>query len=89
MRPALALIAVRPGSLQDSLVALMTTMHQVNSVLIAEDAASVLQLVAKHRPSLVVIETHLSTTEKQVTLREIKARWPTTRWLGGWRWLSS
>jgi len=79
MTPTLALIAIRPGSLQESVVALMTTMRRVNAVLIAEDAAAVLQLVAKHRPALVVIETHLSTTEKQVTLHEIKARWPTTR----------
>ena len=79
MRPTLALIATRPGSLQDSLVALMTTMHQVNAVLIAGDGASALRMMAQHRPALVVIETDLPTEEGHVPLQEIKTRWPQTR----------
>jgi DNA-binding NarL/FixJ family response regulator len=79
MRPTLALIATRPGSLQDSLVALMTTMDQVNAVLIAEDGASALRMMAQHRPALVVIETGLPTEEGHVPLQEIKTRWPQTR----------
>jgi DNA-binding NarL/FixJ family response regulator len=79
MRPTLALIATRPGSLQDSLVALMTTMHQVNAVLIAEDAASALRTMAQHRPALVVLELDLSAEERHTTLQEIKTRWPLTR----------
>jgi DNA-binding NarL/FixJ family response regulator len=78
MMPTLALIAVRPGSLQDSLVALMTTMHQVNSVLIAEDAASAMRTAAQHRPTLVVLEMSLGVEETCTVLREVKSRWPTT-----------
>ena len=81
MRPTLALIAVRPGSLQDSLVALMTTMHQVNSVLIAEDAASALRTAAQHRPALVVLEMNLGAEETCAVLKEIKSTWPLTRCL--------
>jgi DNA-binding NarL/FixJ family response regulator len=76
MRPTLALIAARPGSLQDSLVALMTTMPQVNAVLIAEDAASALRTMAQHRPALVVLEMDLRTEEGLTPLQEIGTRWP-------------
>jgi DNA-binding NarL/FixJ family response regulator len=79
MRPTLALIATRPGSLQDSLVALMTTMPQVNAVLIAEDAASALRTMAQHRPPLVVLELGLPAEERHAVLNEIKTRWPLTR----------
>ena len=76
--PTLALIAARPGPLQDSLVALMTTMPQVNVVLIAEDATSALRTMARHRPALVVLETNLPAEESCAPLQEIKAEWPTT-----------
>lgn len=78
MRPTLALMAIKPGSLQDSLVALMTTMHKVNSVLIAEDAASALRTAAQHRPALVVLEMDLGAEEMHAVLKEIKSRWPLT-----------
>jgi DNA-binding NarL/FixJ family response regulator len=78
MRPRLALVACRPGSLQDSLVALLTTMHEVNSVLIAEDAVSVLRTAAQHRPALVVLEMDLGAEETHAVLKEIRSRWPWT-----------
>jgi DNA-binding NarL/FixJ family response regulator len=64
--------------MQDSLVALMTTMPQVNAVLIAEDAPSALRTMARHRPALVVIETQLDAQESCAPLQEIKAEWPST-----------
>jgi len=79
MRPVLALVAIRPGSLQDSLVALVTTLHQVNTVLIAEDAASALRAIAKHRPALVLLETSIPAEDGQSALRQIKTEWPSTR----------
>jgi DNA-binding NarL/FixJ family response regulator len=79
VRPTLALVAIQPGSLQDSLVALMTTLQQVKTVLIAEDAASALRAMAGHRPALVVLETSLPAEDGQSALRQIKAAWPSTR----------
>ena len=79
MRPTLALIATRPGSLQDSLVALMTTMHQVNAVLIAEDAASALRTMAHHRPALIVIETGLPTQASRDPIEQIVTGCPWAR----------
>ena len=78
-KPTLALIATRPGSLQDSLVALMSTMHQVQAVLVAEDLASALRLIARHRPTLVTLEMDLSGEETHAALEQIKARWPSAR----------
>ena len=57
----------------------MTTMHQVNAVLIAEDGASALRMMAQHRPALVVLETDLPAEERHAVLDEIKSRWPLTR----------
>jgi len=79
VRPTLALVATKPGSLQDSLVALMTTMPQINAVLIAEDAASALRTMAQHRPALLVLEMDLLAEEGVTPLQEIKTRWPATR----------
>jgi DNA-binding NarL/FixJ family response regulator len=70
-KPSLALIAIRPGDLQDSLVALMTTMPQVNAVLIAEDAAAARRTMAHHRPSLVVIEAGLPADQGYDATKEI------------------
>jgi DNA-binding NarL/FixJ family response regulator len=76
VRSTLAIVAGRPGPLQDSLVALITTMHEVNSVLIAEDAASALRMAAQHRPALAVVEMDLEREETHTVLEEIKSRWP-------------
>jgi DNA-binding NarL/FixJ family response regulator len=81
VRPTLALIAIRPGHLQDSLVALTTTIPQVKSVLIAEDAVSVLRTAAQHRPALVVLEMSLGVEETRTVLGEVRSRWPLTRCL--------
>jgi len=59
----------------------MTTMHKVNSVLIAEDAASALRTAAQHRPALVVLEMDLGAEEMHAVLKEIKSRWPLTGWI--------
>jgi DNA-binding NarL/FixJ family response regulator len=79
MRPSLALIAARPGSLQDSLVALMTTMPQVNAVLIAEDTESARRTMAHHRPALVVIEMDLPPAKGTALVKEIKTEFQGAR----------
>ena len=83
-KPSLALIAIRPGTLQDSLVALMSTMPQVNAVLIAEDATSARRTMAHHRPALVVIEAGLpapagSEADRRPPIKEILAECPWAR----------
>jgi DNA-binding NarL/FixJ family response regulator len=75
----LALIAIRPGNLQDSLVALMTTMPQVSAVLIAEDAVAARRTMVHHRPALVVIEAGLPPAGRQAPIKEILAECPWAR----------
>ena len=85
-KPSLALIAIRPGALQDSLVALMTTMPQVNALLIAEDATSARRTMAHHHPALVVIEAGLpapagSAADRRHPTKEILAECPWARYI--------
>jgi len=78
-KPTLALIATRPGSLQSGLVALMTTMPQVNAVIVAEEAVSALRMVAEHLPTLVLLEMALPGEETRTVLKQIKVTWPLIR----------
>ena len=78
-KPTLALIATRPGPLQNGLVALMTTMPQVNAVIVAEEAASALRMIADHLPTLVLLEMALPGEGTATLLKQIKATWPLTR----------
>jgi DNA-binding NarL/FixJ family response regulator len=78
-KPTLALIATRPGPLQNGLVALMTTMPQVNAVIVAEEAVSALRMIAEHLPTLVLLEMALPGEETRTVLKQIKAAWPLTR----------
>ena len=52
-----ALIVTGPGSLQNGLLALMTAMPQIQVVGEADDASAALEMVAEHRPDLVVVIT--------------------------------
>ena len=78
-KPTLALIVTGPGSLQNGLVAMMTTMPQIQAVLVAEDASAALRMMADHRPALVLLDTMQTGMEAGTVLKEIKTRWPSTR----------
>ena len=77
-KPALALIVTGPGSLQKGLVAMLTTMPQIQAVLVAEEASAALRMIADHRPALVLLDMMLAGNEAGAVLKEIKARWPWT-----------
>jgi DNA-binding NarL/FixJ family response regulator len=76
---ASALIAARPGPLQDGLQALMTAIPQIEIVARADDASAVVRLVTEYRPSLVLLDTSLVGNEAWTMLRQIKAEWPQAR----------
>jgi len=78
-KPTLALIAVKAGSLQSSLLALMTTMPQVNAVIVAEKARLAQRMIAEHRPDMVLLDMDLPGNGAQATVGRIKANWPQTR----------
>jgi DNA-binding NarL/FixJ family response regulator len=54
-----ALLAVRPGPLRDALRALMSTIPQIESVQEAWDSPSMLDMVIRYQPALVLLEAAL------------------------------
>ena len=78
-KPTLALIVAQAGSLQSSLLALMTTMPQVNAVILAEKARLALRMIDEHRPALVLVDMGLLGDDARTVLKQIKTGWPLTR----------
>ena len=74
-----ALIVAGPGALQNGLLALMTAMPNMEVVGEADDASAALEMVAQHRPNLVLLDTNLPGNEPSALLRQIKYNWPATR----------
>jgi DNA-binding NarL/FixJ family response regulator len=72
-KAVLALVASSSGTLQNGLLALMTTLPQVNSVLVTEEVGSTLRMVENHQPALVILD--VSSPDMLEVVREIKARW--------------
>ena len=70
----LALVVSPSGSLQDGLLALLTTMPQVSAVLVAEEAESALRLVENHQPALALLD--FSTPGMGAAFKLIKFHWP-------------
>jgi DNA-binding NarL/FixJ family response regulator len=79
MTKSRALIVTGTGSLQNGLLALMTAMPQIEVVGEADDASAALEMVAQHRPNLVLLDTDLPGNEPSALLRRIKNNWPATR----------
>jgi DNA-binding NarL/FixJ family response regulator len=71
-----ALIVAKPGSLHDGLLALLTAIPQLDVVGEADDADLALQMVAKRRPELVLMDADLPQDEAWEVLGKIKTEWP-------------
>jgi len=73
MKPTLALIISKQDTLQNGLLALLTTIPQINAVL-AEDATSGLKMLKDHRPSLILLDMDLPEDDAQTILKQIKSQ---------------
>ena len=73
-KTVLALVVSSSDSLQNGLLALMTTISHVSAVLVEEDVNSTLRMVANHQPALVVLD--LSLPQMQDVITQIKAQYP-------------
>jgi len=73
-KPLLALVVSNSGTLQDGLLALMTTIPQISAVLAAEDVVATLRMVENHQPALVLLDMSIPKVREVIT--EIKAQWP-------------
>ena len=68
----LALVVSSPGSLQNGLLALMTTIPQISSVLVAEEVDAALRMVENHQPALIIMD--MSFPKVQEIIKQIKAQ---------------
>jgi DNA-binding NarL/FixJ family response regulator len=56
----LVLVVSNSDSLQNGLLALMTTIPQISSVLVAEDVDSLLRMVQNHQPAWIILDSTIS-----------------------------
>ena len=70
----LALVISGSGTLQNGLLALMTTIPQINAVLVAEDVNSALKMVENHHPGLIILD--MSIPDMQDVIKQIKEQCP-------------
>ena len=76
-KTVLALIVATPSSLQNALMALMTTFSQISAVMVAEEANLAFRMVKDHHPALIVID--IDFPESQTLLKRMKTQWPRAR----------
>lgn len=67
------LVVSSSGLLQNGLLALMTTMPQISSVLVAEEVDSALRLAQNHQPTLIILD--LSLPKVQQAIKQIKVQY--------------
>lgn len=76
--PIRALIAATPGRIRDSWQALLRAIPGINTIELANDRSSAVQIVTDHQPGLVLLESKLTDNLPDV-LRQIKTDSPQTR----------
>jgi len=62
----LALVISSPDSLQNGLLALLTTISPISALLVAEDIHSALRMVENHQPALIILDISLSNVQEVV-----------------------
>jgi DNA-binding NarL/FixJ family response regulator len=72
--PALTLVVSNPGSLQNGLLALLTTIPQIHPVLAEEELSSALRLAEKRQPALAILD--MSIPEVKEVSKRIKELCP-------------
>jgi len=77
--PTLVHIVVRPGPLHNSLLALMSSLPQIEIVAEGKDMSTLLRMGTQMQPDLVLLETDLPGDGVQEALGQIKDEWSNTR----------
>ena len=70
----LALVVSSPGDLQNGLLALMTTIPPISTVLVAEDTKSAWRMIENHQPALIILDVSLR--QVQDIIKQVKTQWP-------------
>jgi DNA-binding NarL/FixJ family response regulator len=76
MKSTLIMIVVNASTLQDGLLALMTTIPRIGVVLVAEDQSSAMRMVDDHRPGLIVLDLDLFGKNTQALTARLSAQSP-------------
>jgi DNA-binding NarL/FixJ family response regulator len=76
-KTVLAIIVATPSSLQNALMALMTTIPQINAVMVAEESGLALRMIKDHHPALIVMDVDFP--ESLPLLNQIKTQLPSAR----------
>lgn len=74
MKPNLAIIFSKQGTLQNGLLALLTTILQISTVLVAEDADSGVRMLQDHRPRFLLLDMDLAEDGATTVLEQIKSQ---------------
>jgi DNA-binding NarL/FixJ family response regulator len=69
-----ALIIAGPGTLQNGILALITTVPQINAALVAEDVSSALRMIENHQPRIIILD--MSFPNVRDIVRQIKVQYP-------------
>jgi DNA-binding NarL/FixJ family response regulator len=69
------LILASPGNFQTSLQTLLSLLNDV-AVLVTGEGTSVMQIIEKHIPSLVILDFDLPGENMPIVAKRIKERWP-------------
>lgn len=69
-KPLLTLVVSNSGSLQNGLLALLTTIPQVSLVLADEEQKTALGLIKNHQPALAILD--MSIPEAKEVIRQVK-----------------
>lgn len=75
----LVLIVARPGPLRDGLRALLTAIPQIDRIVQADDMPAALDVIAEHRPALVLVDCIPRSDEWCTAVRRVKVESPQTR----------
>ena len=78
-RVTLALVVARPGPLRNSLLALMTTMPQIEILAETSDPSALLRMGTEIQPHVVLLDADLPEEQVCAALRQINKEWSQTR----------
>ena len=78
-RPTKVLIVARPGRFTQGLRALLADSAQIEVVGQVDDGPELIEIVARTRPLLVLLDVHLSKVPYLRVLKQLRARYPQVR----------
>jgi len=81
MKPVLVLILSKQGALQNGLLALLTTIPQINAVLVAQDVDSGRRMLQDHRPGLLLLDMDLPQYAAQSMLNQLNSHSSSSKWI--------